>query len=107
MYLNVRGTHPSILRKTVLLQKRAIRYIHKENYNSHKENLFRKCKLLKLREQYEYETLLFINGFADDNLPRSFDHIFKYNRDVLTAHHPRQSNMIQIDRCCSNCSKHL
>ena len=48
-----------------------------------------------------------MHAFANGNLPRPFDNISKYNRDILTGHKTRQSNMTQIDRCCSNFSKHL
>ena len=62
---------------------------------------------MKLHDQYEFKTLLFLHAFANGNLPRSFDNIFKYNLDMLTGHKTRQSNMIQIDCCYSNFSKHL
>ena len=74
------------------MQKKAIRYIHNASYNSHAEPLFKTYNILKLQDQYEYETLLFMH---------------KYNRDVLTGYKTRQSNMIQIDRCYSIFSEHL
>jgi len=101
------NTHPSILRKTVLLQKRVIRYIDKSSYNSHTEPLFKKYNILKLYDHYEYEIMLSMHDFANGNLPRSFDNIFKYNRDMLTGYKTRQSNMTQIYRCYSYFSKHL
>ncbi len=89
------------------MQKRAIRYIHKASYNSHTEPIFQKYNILKLHDLYEYETLLFMYGFANANLPRSFDNICKYNCDMVTGYKTRQSNMIQIDRCYYNFSKLL
>ena len=96
-----------MLRKTILLQKRAIRYIHKASYNSHTEPLFNQIQYLKLRDLYEYETLLFMHGFANGNLPSSFDNVFKYSRDVLAGHRRSQLNIRQIDRCYSKFSKYL
>ena len=69
--------------------------------------MFKKYNITKLHDQYKYESLMFMHGFANGNLSRSFDNILKYNRDVLTGHKTTQSNMIQIDCCYSNCSKHL
>ena len=46
------NAHALILRKTVLLQKRAIRYIDNASYNSHTEPLFKKYNILKLHDQY-------------------------------------------------------
>ena len=42
------------LKKTNDLQKRVIRIIYKVPYKSHTEPLFKKSKLIKLRDQYEF-----------------------------------------------------
>ena len=45
----------SILKKTILLQKRALRYIHNSGYNSHTDPLFQHSGILKLRDLYEFQ----------------------------------------------------
>jgi len=44
----------SFLKRTIVLQKRAIRTICKVQYNSHTEPLFRKLGILKIKDQFEY-----------------------------------------------------
>ncbi len=98
---------PSVLKKTIILQKRAIRYIHNAQYNSHTEPLFKSLNILKLIDQFNYESLLFMHDFDNSKLPRSFDNTFKYNRDNQVNRRTRQSNMLHIARCDSNFSRRL
>ena len=74
-----------ILHKTIQLQKYAIRTIHKAAYNSHTDPLFNKSQILKLTDMYEYESVLFMYDFVENNLPHSFGDVFRYNRDVQTS----------------------
>ena len=50
----------SVVHKTELLQKRAIRNIFKANYNSHTEPLFKQSNILKFIALYEYQSSLFM-----------------------------------------------
>ena len=88
-----------ILHKTIQLQKYAIRTIHKAAYNSHTDPLFNKSQILKLTDLYEYESVLFMYDFVENNLPRSFGDVFRYNRDVQNIRRTRQSDMIHVYRC--------
>ena len=45
----------SILKKNILLQKRALRYIHNSGYNSHTDPLFQHSGILKLEFKYRAE----------------------------------------------------
>ena len=76
------------LKKTNILQKRAKRTICRANYmyNSHTEPLFKKCNIMKLREQYEYEAAILMYKFVHNKLPLSFKHIFKFHYEVQSSH---------------------
>ena len=52
------------LKKIIVLQKRAIRIIHKVPYNGHTEPLHKKSKILKLGDQYKFEATLFMHNYA-------------------------------------------
>ena len=65
-----------ILDKTIQLQKYAIRTIHKAACNSHTDPLFNKSQILKLIYLYEYESVLFMYDFVENNLPHSFGDVF-------------------------------
>ena len=57
------------LKRTNILQKRAIRTICRANYNSHTEPLFKKLNIMKLKEQYEYEAAILMYKFVHNKLP--------------------------------------
>ena len=80
-----------------ILQKRAVRYIHKASYNSHTGPLYKNYSVLKLSYQHEYEVLLSTHAFVSGDLPRSIDNVCKYNCDMQADHQTMQSNKIQID----------
>ena len=61
-----------ILHKTIQLQKYAIHTIHKAAYNSHTDPLFNKSQILKLTDLYEYESVLFMYDFVENNFTSLF-----------------------------------
>ncbi len=73
------NANTSVLNKTIMLQKRAIRTITKSAYNSHTDPLFKQMKILKLTDQYKYEAALFMHKYINNRLPISFKHLFKFN----------------------------
>ncbi len=91
----------SALQKTTILQKRAIRTIHRSNYNSHTEPLFKSSGILKVKDLYESQVALFMHDYVCKKLPSSFDNTFKHNYEIQEAHQTRQSNLIFIERCNS------
>ena len=97
----------SILKHTIVLQKRAIRTICKVQYNSHTEPLFRKFGILKIKDQFEYETTIFMNKYRLNKLPCSFDKAFSFNHDVQSRLTTRQSNQLYIQRCDSTFASKL
>jgi len=76
------NANQSILKHTVVLQKRAIRTICKVQYNSHTEPLFKNLTILKIKDQFEYEITLFMNKYKQNKLPSSFDKNFSYNPEI-------------------------
>ena len=101
------NAYSTICQKTILLQKRALRLINNVQYNSHTDPLFKRSKILKINDLYEYQIILFMNDFAKKKLPNSFDNIFKYNCDVLSSCPTRQSDLMFIERCDSTFSARL
>ena len=95
------------LKRTTILQKRAIRTICRANYNSHTEPLFKKLNIMKLKEQYEYEAAILMYKFVHNKLPLSFKHTFKFHYEVQSSHLTRQSSLIYIKRCDSNFARKL
>ena len=97
----------SFLNKTFLLQKRAVRIINKSHYNSHTEPLFKSSNILTLHDQLKYDSILFMYDFARQNLPRSFQNLFRVNSKNLNSHTTRQSNLLFIERCETSFANNL
>ena len=95
------NANSSILKKTEILQKRAIRTINRANYNSHTEPLFKKCGILKLNDLYESQVALFMRDYVSNILPMSFDKLYHFNYEIQKDHETRQSNQMYIQRCNS------
>jgi len=91
----------SEIKKTYLLQKRAIRIINKSSYNSHTDPLFKKSCILKVEDQYVYQATLFMQDYATRKLPVSFIDLFKYNYENQVNRETRQYFLMSIDRCDS------
>ena len=97
----------SIIRQTILLQKRAIRIITNSAYNSHTDPKFKKQGILKLNDLFEYQSILFMYDYMSGNLPRSFVGTFPLNQDLQQAHTTRQSDLLYIPRCSSKYAKKI
>ena len=90
------------LKKIIVLQKRAIRIIHKVPYNDgHTEPLHKKSKILKLGDQYKFEATLFMHNYAMGKLPISFANMCTFNYKSQVNVQTRQSNLIRLPRCNS------
>jgi hypothetical protein len=97
----------SVLNRTIILQKRAVRLINRATYNSHTEPLFKHVKILKLNDQYEYEVALFMYDYVTNKLPISFHNVYRNNHEIQTTHQTRQANFIHIIQCNSTFSQKL
>ena len=93
--------------KILKLQKKAIRIIHKTNYISHTDPLFKKSNILKVYDQYTYESSLFMFDYIAHNLPQSFNNMFNTNHEINPYINTRQSNMLHVPRCDTNFSRNL
>ena len=93
--------------KIHVLQKRAIRCIHKANYNSHTDPLFKHSKLKKLTDIYETQVLLFMHNYVSNKLPESFNGTFVLNRDMMTSYITRQSNLLYEKKCLTHFASSL
>jgi hypothetical protein len=82
----------SIKHRTIILQKRALRVIHKASYNGHTDPLFKSSKILKLNDLYEHKVILFMHDYIANKLPSSFNAIYIFNRDLPNSHNTRRSN---------------
>ena len=92
------NANPSVLHKTKTLQKHAIRTIHRAQYNSHTEPLFKNSGILRVSDLYESEVTLFMHDYIHHKLPSSFDNTFKHNYEIQESHQTRQSNLLFIER---------
>ena len=95
------------LKKIIVLQKRAIRIIHKVPYNGHTEPLHKKSKILKLGDQYKFEATLFMHNYAMGKLPLSFANMCTFNYESQANVQTRQSNLIRLPRCNSSFASKL
>ncbi len=97
----------SIMKQTIILQKRAIRVINGAGYNSHTEPLFKKSQILKLNDLYEQEVVLFMFKYMNKKLPLSFDRTFIKNHEIQNNYSTRRANLIYIERCDSSFASRL
>ena len=86
----------SVLWTNVTLQKRAIRTIYKAAYNSHTDPLFNTSQILKITNLYQYQCVLFMFDFINQNLPCSFDGVFQHVHEVQNIRWTRQSDLFYI-----------
>ena len=83
---------PTLLHQTFLLQKRAVCILSKAKYNSHTEPLFKKHKILKLHDLFEYVSLKFMFDYKNLTLPSTFQNAFILNRNLPNSRPTRQSD---------------
>ena len=86
----------NLLYKTDILQKRALKTIHNKKYNSHTEPLYKHSGILKISHLYQLEVMLFMHDYTRDNLPTSFQNVFRVNRDVHGIYETRQAHLFYI-----------
>ena len=84
------STYQSYLKRTVILQKKAIRYIHKAYYNAHAIPLFYASSVLNIHYTYLLEVAKCMHDFTRRKLPTPLLNFFSSN---LTVH---QHNTRQV-----------
>jgi len=70
------------LHRTVLLQKREIRTNNNEKFNSHTDPLFKATSIMKITDQYIFQSTLFVFDFITKNIFCSFAQMFRHNHDI-------------------------
>uniref|UniRef100_A0A3B3IP09 Reverse transcriptase domain-containing protein n=1 Tax=Oryzias latipes TaxID=8090 RepID=A0A3B3IP09_ORYLA len=70
------NTYETNIMPLILLQKRAIRIIHKANFRDHTNDLFIKSGLLKLKNLIELQTLLVMFKARNRDLPEDLQKLF-------------------------------
>ena len=93
------GANSSILRHTVVMQKRAMRYIHNSTYNSHADPLFKLSSIMKLEDVYNYQMALFMYDLSHK---KNFHYLLTPPSNLLMkfSHRvTRQSLKMYIPKC--------
>ena len=67
---------PSILKPIITLQKKAVRVLANEKWNSHTPPIFYKLKLLKCEDIYKLQTALFMYDVYHMNIGETFQNMF-------------------------------
>ena len=70
------NTYKSNIIPLILLQKRALRIIHKEDYRAHTNRLFILSRLLKIMDLVELRTLLVVHKAKNRELPEQLQKLF-------------------------------
>ena len=86
------NTYDSYLQPLFKLQKRAIRIISGQKRNSPTDSMFKKLKILKLRQIYLYSVQQFVFKFHHRMLPCIFDAFFVLNSS-FHSHNTRSRNL--------------
>ena len=73
------NTSKYLIKKVVILQKRVVRIICKCNYKAHTAPLFKKCKLLKLKDIVDFRILVVMFKAKHKLLPKNIQDLFQIN----------------------------
>lgn len=76
---NAKQTH---IKRTQILQKRALRYITQSQYNDHTDPLFKTTKILKLSDLYKQQIALFMYDSYCNRLPKSFQDTYPLHCNI-------------------------
>ena len=63
---------------------------------SHTETLYKHSDILKISDLYQLEAMLFMHDYTRDNLPTSFQNVFRINRDVHGIYQTRRAHLFYI-----------
>lgn len=70
------NNYKSLLHSLTVLQKRAVRIIHKVGYQDHTHSLFLQSKILKFSDIVPYQTAQIMHKAKSRKLPGNFQHLF-------------------------------
>jgi hypothetical protein len=72
------ASHPKLLEPVAVLQRKAIRLVHRSNYNAHTDQLFRSSSILKFEDIVKLDQIIFMRQYTNNQLPASFNNLFNY-----------------------------
>ena len=62
---------------------------------------------MKIKDQFEYELIIFMNKYKQNKLPSSFDKNFSYNHEIQNRLTTRLSHQLYIQRCDSTFARKI
>ena len=68
------------------------------NDTSHTDPLFKKSKILKIEDVFQYQAALFMCDYKYEKLPPSFRGTFKQNDEFPNSRTTRQSNLLCVPK---------
>ena len=72
----------AIKEKIEQLQKKALRIISFSDFRAHSSPLFKKWKILKMKDIVDMQNCLLSHSFLNDRLPKSFENFFQKCSDI-------------------------
>lgn len=75
------NTYQINIKPLSILQKRAIRIIHKVNYREHTSKLFAKSRILKLEDLVKFQTLIILFKARHKMLPEKIQHLYQLEKE--------------------------
>ena len=88
-------------KRIFILQKKAIRIIYNSTYNAHTDPIFKKLKLLKVKDIFMIQSLKFYYKYSNNKLPGYFTNMFQ-NINEVHGHNTRASQSMYIPRTRHN-----
>ena len=88
-------------------RKSAIRTINNAKLKSHTDPLFKATNIMKITDQYIFQSTLFVFDFITKYLPCSFEKMFIFNHDIPNSRVTRQCDILYEARCKTNFANKL
>ena len=86
----------SLLKRTHILHKKAMRIVSGAGYNSHSLPLHKRHNVLNLSDLFNLHVCLFMHDHSTQKLPRSFTNMFRLNSDVQRTYRTRSNNLYYV-----------
>lgn len=95
MYSNIIWSNcPGYLTNRIfMLQKKAVRLICNTSYLAHTSPLFTELKLLPIEKLIKLQLAIFMYSWSNNLLPKIFDELFIYNREIHQYPTRRRENI--------------
>ena len=70
--------------KISIIQKNAVRIITFAEFNAHTDHIFKKLRILKIKDHITLQNCLLVYDFINNKLPKSFNNTFVKVKDIHT-----------------------